>query len=384
MRHKNKGNTMKKTFATLILLALAAFASQAQGIDESMRYWDEGRLTWDDFEKRNFEGMEKSYLSPIYHSEYKARKYGNLTYRSHKIRTGFDKSDTWVRTEYISDRLLRYNQLILDIAEAYSREMQNELNSNSGYSPSYVFEHYVNKGKNMIDKMAEESKWGDDINVIERYEREFAVKLQDTPADTIPQFKLKNWGGGYQIGYSTGIFTGPGKELLKPHHNITLGFAASYKRSHFILDMEIGSGKTRTELPLTGYLNGSETEMTLPADTGVGHVGIDLDYGYAVYDGSFLKACPFVGVGASIFNKEIDQGEDTFTASFGGLNLLAGLNLNWKLKRVLTNVTYNETAIRTKIYAARTNLVKNEAPVWSINLGIAFDFYGRGPETSRK
>ena len=113
---------MKKTFATLILLALAAFASQAQGIDESMRYWDEGRLTWDDFEKRNFEGMEKSYLSPIYHSEYKARKYGNLTHRSHKIRTGFDKSDTWVRTEYISDRLLRYNQLILDIAEAYSTQ----------------------------------------------------------------------------------------------------------------------------------------------------------------------------------------------------------------------------------------------------------------------
>ena len=374
---------MKKTFAILIL-ALAAFASHAQGINESMRYWSEGKLTWNDFEKRNFEGIEKSYLSPIYHSKFSTQKHGNLTYRGYQIRTGFDKSSTWVRTEHISDRLLRYNQLIFDIAEAYSREMQNEINSNSGYGTSYVIEHYANKGKNMIEKLAEESKWGDDISVIERYEREFAEKLQVMPADTIPQIKLKNWGGGYQIGYSAGIFTGAGKELLKPHHNITLGFVASYKRSHFILDMEMGSGKTRAELPLIGYVNGSKQEITLPAETGLGHVGIDLDYGYAVYDGSFLKACPFVGVGASIFNKDLDNGDETTTANLGGLNLLAGLNLNWKLKRVLSSMTYNETAIRTKIYAARTNIVKNAAPVWSINLGIAFDFYGRGPETSRK
>ena len=59
---------------------------------------------------------------------------------------------------------------------------------------------------------------------------------------------------------------------------------------------------------------------------------------------------------------------------------LAGINLNWKISRTLSYNTYNETAIRTKIYAARTNLMKGMNPVWSINAGIAFDFYGRGPE----
>ena len=372
---------MKNIF-TIILLALAASVSYAQGINESIRYWDEGKLTWDDFEKRNFEGVEECYLDPIYHTRYQTKKYGNLSYMSHTVRTGFDKSDTWVRTEYISDRLLRYNQLILDIAEANAREMQAELNSSSGYSPSYIFEHYVRKGKNLVDKMSEESKWGDDMTVIERYEREYAQKLQETPADTIPQIKLKNWGCGYQIGYSTGIFTGIGKELFKPHHNMTLGFTASYKRSHLILDMELGSCQTRTDLPLVAEISGEEREIVWAACSGVGRMDIDLDYGYAVYDGSILKACPFVGVGMNMFNKEMNDGDKTFTASISGLNLLAGLNMNWKFKRVLSNMTYNESAVRTKIYAARTNLIKDAAPVWSINIGIAFDFYGRSPQTA--
>lgn len=373
---------MKKTF-TIIILALAAFVSHAQGIDDSIRYWDEGKLTWDDFEKRNFEGVEKCYLDPIYHTQYKTKKYGNLSYRSHTVRTGFDRSDTWVRTEYISDRLLRYNQLIFDIAEANARDMQKELNSNSGYSPSYVFEHYVRKGKNLVEKMAEESKWGDDINVIERYESEYAAKLQEAPADTIPQIKLKNWGCGYQIGYSMGIFTGAGKELFTPHHNMTIGFTASYKRSHFVLDMEIGSERNRIDLPLVAEVSGEEREIVWPAGSGIGRMNIDLDYGYAVYDGGILKACPFVGVGYMMFNEEMKDGDKDITTSVGGLNLLAGLNLNWKLKRVLSNVTYNETAIRTKIYAARTNIIRNAAPVWSVNFGIAFDFYGRSPQTYR-
>ena len=370
---------MKKIF-TIIILAFAAFVSHAQGIDESIRYWDEGKLTWDDFEKRNFEGVDKCYLDPIYHTRYQTKKYGNLSYKSHTVRTGFDRSEAWVRTEYISDRLLRYNQLILDIAEANAKEMQKELNSNSGYSPSYVFEHYVRKGKNLIEKIAEESKWGDDINVIERYEREYAGKLQDSPADTIPQIRLKNWGCGYQIGYSTGIFTGLGKELLSPHHNMTLGFAASYKRSHFILDMEFGSCRTRADLPLIAMIEGGEREIVWPAGSGIGHMSMDLDYGYAVYDGSILKACPFVGVGYQMFNEEINDGDKAITTSVSGWKLLAGLNLNWKFKRVFSTMTYNERAVRTKIYAARTNLIKDAAPVWSVNIGIAFDFYGRSPQ----
>ena len=64
---------MKKIF-TIIILAFAAFVSHAQGIDESIRYWDEGKLTWNDFEKRNFEGVDKSYLDPIYHTRYQTKK----------------------------------------------------------------------------------------------------------------------------------------------------------------------------------------------------------------------------------------------------------------------------------------------------------------------
>lgn len=59
---------MKKTIAILILLAAVAVSTKAQDINSSIRYWDEGKLTWDDFEKRNFEGEGRSCLSPLYHT----------------------------------------------------------------------------------------------------------------------------------------------------------------------------------------------------------------------------------------------------------------------------------------------------------------------------
>lgn len=371
---------MKKTIAILILLAAAAVYAEAQDINSSIRYWDEGKLTWDDFEKRNFEGEGRSYLSPLYHTEYKTVKHGNLKVRQYVTRTAFDKSNTWVRTEYISDRLLRYNQLILDIAEAMRKDLQRDLNQNTNFSRSYIYEHYTNKGLNTITKLAEESKGGDDISVIERYEKEIAPKLAEVSADTIPQPKLKNWGAGYQLGYSAGVFTGDGALLLSPHHNLTLGLLFSYRRSHFIIDMEVGGGKARQDILMTGTANGVSKDVVWPAGKNYGHSGIDFDYGYAVYDGSWLKVCPIVGVGISTFNKEIQDGEQKISTTIGGLQLLAGINLNWKISRTLSYNTYNETAIRTKIYAARTNLMKGMNPVWSINAGIAFDFYGRGPE----
>lgn len=371
---------MKKTIAILILMAAAAVSAKAQDIDSSMRYWDEGKLTWDDFEKRNFEGEGRSYLSPLYHTEYKTVKHGNLKLRQYVTRTAFDKSNTWVRTEYISDRLLRYNQLILDIAEATRKDLQRDLNLNTSFSKSYIYEHYTNKGLNTIMRLAEESKGGDDISVIERYEKEIAPKLAEVTADTIPQPKLKNWGAGYQLGYSTGIFIGDGNELFKPHHNMTLGFLFSYKRSHMILDMEIGGGRIRQDMLMTGSSNGVSKDVIWPAGDTFGRTAIDLDYGYAVYDGAIVKVCPIVGAGVSILSKEIKNGEETISTTMGGLQLLAGINLNWKISRTLSYNTYNETSIRTKLYATRTNLIKGMEPVWSINLGLAFDFYGRGPE----
>jgi len=370
---------MKRTVA-IIIFVVAIISAKAQNLESSMRYWDEGKLTWEDFEKRSFEGEGRSYLSPIYHAEYKTIKHGNLKYHKYVTRTAFDKSNTWVRTEYISDRLLRYNQLILDIAEATRKDLQKDLNSNSNYSKSYIYEHYTNKALNTIIKLAEESKGGDDVSIIERYEKEIEPKLAETCSDSIPELKLKNWGAGYQIGYSTGIFTGAGRELLKSHHNFSIGLLFSYKRSHFIIDMEAGGGKIRQDIPMEVRNKESVKNVIWPAGENCGHTSIDIDYGYAVYDGAWLKVCPFVGVGASIFSKDLQEEDEKVSTNMGGLQILAGVNLNWKFSRTLSPLTYNESSIRTKIYAARTNLMKGMEPVWSINAGIAFDFYGRGPK----
>jgi hypothetical protein len=161
---------------------------------------------------------------------------------------------------------------------------------------------------------------------------------------------------------------------------LTIGLLFSYKRSHFIIDMEAGGGKIRQDIPMEVRNKESVKNVIWPAGENCGHTSIDLDYGYAVYDGAWLKVCPFVGVGASIFSKDLQEEDEKISTNMGGLQILAGINLNWKFSRTLSPLTYNESAIRTKIYAARTNLMKGMAPVWSINAGIAFDFYGRGPK----
>ncbi len=127
-----------------------------------MKFWDEGRLTWDDFNKRNTDGYEKSNISTSFYRYTDTQKYGNLKVIRTKLRTALNKESTWVRTEYISDKLLRYNQLVFDMAEATRQEMQNEIDVNLGkYSYEEILKFYRDKYNVKLQELREETMEGD-------------------------------------------------------------------------------------------------------------------------------------------------------------------------------------------------------------------------------
>lgn len=374
---------MKRNILMTALIMAMAHISFAQSIESSMKFWDEGRLTWDDFNKRNTDGYEKSNISTSFYRYTDTQKYGNLKVIRTKLRTALNKESTWVRTEYISDKLLRYNQLVFDMAEATRQEMQNEIDVNLGkYSYEEILKFYRDKYNVKLQELREETMEGDREDIILKYEQEVAGQLAKETEDSVPEFDLNNWGYSYHIGFRSAFMTGKSSMYLKPTYGISLGFDITYRRSMLSLYMGVGSGKIGADMDMIATIDGRETEVTWARGKKYSSMETDLIYGYSVIDNGFMRLAPIIGIGMNNLSHKTDSETNT---SMTGMHLLGGVDINWKLLRTASITytpwwggrTYGETSLKTRIFVARSNLMQGFNP-YSINLAIAFDLYGRG------
>lgn len=373
-------NNMKRIIIAALLIA-AALPSKAQTLESSLRYYDEGKLTWDDFNKRNTEGPDKSSISTSFHRYTDYQQDGNLKVVRTRLRTALNKETTWVRTGYVSDKLLRYNQVVFDLAEATTQEMQKEIDLNLGkYSYDDILEFYREKYTVKLQEFKEESDNGENLEVIERYENELAcVRDSQKEEDGIPEFELKNWGYSYYLGFRTAITGSKAAFYLRPTYGMSLGFDVTYKRALFNVYMGIGSGKIGSDMHLTANIDGRESDLIWPQGERYNSTEMDLMLGYSVIDNSFMRLAPVAGVGMNSLSHKIDDND----TSMNGLHLTAGLDINWKIRRTASiaytpwwgGKTYGEFAVKTKLFAGYTRLPGLD-PL-SINLAICIDFYGR-------
>lgn len=359
------------------------FQSAAQSIDSSLRFWDEGELTWDDFNKRNTGGYEKSNISTSFQRYTDTQKYGNLKVVRTKLRTALNKESTWVRTEHISEKLLRYNQLVFDLAELTRQEMQREIDMNLGrYGYDEILKFYREKYNVKLQELHEESSEGEREDVISKYEEEVAGKLAEDPGDGIPQIEFNNWGYGYHIGFRSAFTTGKHAMYLKPTYGMSLGFDITYKRSMLSLYLGVGSGKIGADMKMTATIDRRDTEVVWERGLNYNSMETDIIYGFCVIDNSFMRLAPIIGIGMNNLSHKVEENTNT---SMTGMHLLGGVDINWKLLRTASiaytpwwgGKTYGETSLKTRIFVARSNLMQGFSP-YSINVSVAVDFYGKG------
>ena len=108
-------------------------------------YWDEDyRLTWDDFEgtpRYDYEHISALTSSGIIY--YKGCKDGKIIY---KVQSYFEKNESWVKAEALTDHHLRHEQLHFDITELYARKLRKRLSEkNFQCGQEAEFEDFVGK-----------------------------------------------------------------------------------------------------------------------------------------------------------------------------------------------------------------------------------------------
>ncbi len=134
----------KKKFGLHLLLGLfmIIFASSADSND--VIYWSSDyRLTWDDFtgEPRfDYEAISALTSSGIIH--YKGCKDGKITF---KVQAYFEKDQSWVKEEALTDHHLIHEQIHFDITELAARRLRKSLKERKFKCGEEVeFETFVN------------------------------------------------------------------------------------------------------------------------------------------------------------------------------------------------------------------------------------------------
>jgi hypothetical protein len=103
----------------------------------------------------------------------------------------------------------------------------------------------------------------------------------------------------------------------------------------------------------------------------------DINLGYKVIDNNRWTLMPIIGIGGNSFEQDTDEyigkSYGYKQSSIDGTRVIAGMMLDWKLRRIINNTEYIESKIRFRITGARTNFAFI-GPSYSINLGLQYVF----------
>jgi len=162
----------------ILLIGWGLFASVDS--DADIIYWDGiDRLSWADFEAEprmdivNFYALTSSGII-----DYKGCKDGVITY---KFRAYFEKDESWVKQEAITDYHLAHEQLHFDITELYARKLRkllSELEFKCGQEKDFerfvaaTLENWYNEQRN-YDIMTRHS-----LNKDQQREWQYRIKME--------------------------------------------------------------------------------------------------------------------------------------------------------------------------------------------------------------
>ncbi len=122
---------MERTLQYIILLLgmLVLFTTTSTDTPDVI-YWEAGhKLDWRDFEgapRFDYKSISALTSSGIVH--YKGCKEGEINY---KVRAYFEKKESWVKREAMTEHHLRHEQLHFDITELYARKLRKALSERS-------------------------------------------------------------------------------------------------------------------------------------------------------------------------------------------------------------------------------------------------------------
>lgn len=375
---------MKKQAVILIIFSLFASVVWAKKAPQNLnlKYWTDGKLTWEDFQdSTEIKGLSST-LKVRLEIDIKPEKTGNVKTIRPKAISSIDRSKSWVDTTRRTDGLLRYNQAVFDLLEVYRRKLQQELNAGiSMMDATHIYHNYTQYYTQQSETMRFETAEGLNTRKMEEWETYILKELNRIQPPPPPTIQPRAFGYGINIGFGTTIPTADIHDRFGASPMFCLGFDFAYKDLHFLFDMGVGSAKNRMDM----FINSKKGDAIWEKGRHTNYSFGSITAGYDVFENDHIKLTPFVGYGFTEYSKIKGEKEnEKYSINISDPNITAGVSVDYKFLSVISLIPsfwlghreITTSSIRTRLFVTYANYDYN-VKGYLIGLSVSYSVSGR-------
>ena len=344
-------------------------------MDATVRYWDEGPLTYADLSAR------KSELPKISEFQYNISwttsdwKTGNTRFRVPVSRSYLNPYASWVHPDFRTDAMLQYIQTGFDYVEICRRRAMRELMQGSTFGQGSVMKFHLDVADSFMAKLKDETQQGQDAAAVQDYARRVKAELAQTEEVQYDDLRIdpRGFGMGMHWGIGSEFYTGPVTDYLTPIAGLDFGFDFCFSRINLYLGGLLGlGGRYKQAIARDGYQWNAGERMK--------GGNFEVSIGYTVFDSQWWKVAPFAGIGVGYIDYPYHPGNpDKESDEISGFRYQAGIVADLKFSRVVDYVQalegLSETSVRSRLYVAHTAF-PTPAPSWTVNFGLSVNMLG--------
>lgn len=344
-------------------------------MDATVRYWDEGPLTYADLSAR------KSELPKISEFQYniswitKEWKKGNTRFRIPYSRSYLNPYASWVHPDFRTDAMLQYIQTGFDYVEICRRRAMRELMQGSTFGQGSVMKFHLDVADSFMAKLKDETQQGQDVAAVQDYARRVKAELAQTEEVQYDDLRIdpRGFGMGMHWGIGSEFYTGPVTDYLTPIAGLDFGFDFCFSRINLYLGGLLGlGGRYKQAIARDGYQWNAGERMK--------GGNFEVSIGYTVFDSQWWKVAPFAGIGVGYIDYPYHPGNpDKESDEISGFRYQAGISADFKFSRLVDYVQalegLSETSVRSRLYVAHTAF-PTPAPSWTVNFGLSVNMLG--------
>lgn len=346
-----------------VVEANAQFTVNDGHSDLSIRTWNQGPLTWKDFQGQAPENSVDNWLEYSIEWMIAEDTIGKTHFEHYKMVAVVLPSSSWVDSSARTTTNLHYNQVIFNLAEIQCRCFQSMLDKTSTEDEmDSIIRMAMAYATDEEQRFSDCCNFGADSAVVESWLDSTSRMLKEMTYQ-IPATKTVGWGMGAHLGMG---YTYLGKGLSAKMGNpiaFDMGFEFLKGRSSFLWEILIGGARSKSSFVLEDDLFVAHSSYTW--------MSMSLGYAFYALMTPTWNVAPFVGVGLEAIGVIFDDSSVSDICASWYAGVMADLHLHRSLS------IWNDcsvTSARLGLYASHSNLQGIKCVSLNMLLALNFSF----------
>lgn len=273
----------------LLVLLLSPSLCLAQATIDTLHWRANRRLQLTDFHSPAQPGLGGSEF--YYQIGYEVRPTSALGQPAIEAFCLMFRNLSWVSETARNERTLAYNQILFDLVEVHARLMKAKLialGADRRFKQQATQIEYLTNAElgAQVNKFRAETGGGDDLEALQRWQRQVVQQLYDTP-DLVTVYRSSKIGYGIFLGGGSALPTGSVGQVLNPPVGAAFGLDIAFRRTMLLLHPTLYNGTIKQSF--TSQSRTWETGM------GVSPSLFEVGLGRIVNESPRSRLIPYVG-----------------------------------------------------------------------------------------